>query len=702
VKHTSIGTLGAALALALGACGGTGSSTFIPGADAGARDGTFTDAPHFAFDSGHTDGGGPGSGLCTPLTCAKLGFNCGPAGDGCGGALDCGVCKAPETCGGGGHFSQCGGSAACVPETCKELGINCGPAGDGCGGALSCGSCTAPDICGGGGVASVCGDTPPCTGLCKVEPTCDGSTTTLSGTVVAGTQAPYLGTSSPDPVPNVLVYVPNGTPAAFTDGPSCGCAPVTGDPLPGVIASTDYMGNFTLTGVPVPTSGVIPLVIQLGKWRRIFGLGNVNNPGFPVTACSPNNAGAIHMPRNQGEGDIPLTAISTGNVDAMECVLLKMGVDQAEFTDPPGYGSSYDGRIQFYVGNGAKTTATTPSETVLVPFGGSSMDGGGAQLDLYDQVILPCWGDDPVGQSTQGANYKDPGQQADMVNYTGIGGRMFATHFSYAWLYEATPFSAAATWTPNNGSDTSGTAVIPTPPTGFADVDTFYEWMDALTSDGATTGDFPLSTMRNDFQVAGANTELWASVTGAGGYGSHGPSAYPVTFTFNTPYSTATPPPAACGKVIYSDFHVTNTTDTGGLTFPGSPSYCTGEMTAQEKSLEYLIWDLSSCPPGPPPPSCTPGTCKSLGFDCGTEANGCGGSLSCGMCTGGMTCGGGGSPGKCGEPMCTPKTCAELGFNCGAAGDGCGGALDCGTCSGGAICGGGGTPGVCGSSGHPK
>ena len=47
------------------------------------------------------------------------------------------------------------------------------------------------------------------------------------------------------------------------------------------------------------------------------------------------------------EGDIPLTAMVTGDVDALECVLRKIGVDDAEFTTPAG-----GGRIQFYVANG--------------------------------------------------------------------------------------------------------------------------------------------------------------------------------------------------------------------------------------------------------------------------------------------------------------------------------------------------------------
>lgn len=49
----------------------------------------------------------PNPGLCVPSTCAKQGFNCGRAGDGCGGILDCGTCVAPETCGGGGVAEVC-------------------------------------------------------------------------------------------------------------------------------------------------------------------------------------------------------------------------------------------------------------------------------------------------------------------------------------------------------------------------------------------------------------------------------------------------------------------------------------------------------------------------------------------------------------------------------------------------------------------
>lgn len=51
----------------------------------------------------------PNPGNCVPSTCQKQGFNCGSAGDGCGGILHCGMCTAPQTCGGGGVAEVCGG-----------------------------------------------------------------------------------------------------------------------------------------------------------------------------------------------------------------------------------------------------------------------------------------------------------------------------------------------------------------------------------------------------------------------------------------------------------------------------------------------------------------------------------------------------------------------------------------------------------------
>jgi len=48
-------------------------------------------------------------------------------------------------------------------------------------------------------------------------------------------------------------------------------------------------------------------------------------------------------------------AFSTGNADSLHCVLRKIGIDDAEFTDPSG-----TGRVKFYQDNGARISRTTP------------------------------------------------------------------------------------------------------------------------------------------------------------------------------------------------------------------------------------------------------------------------------------------------------------------------------------------------------
>jgi hypothetical protein len=99
-------------------------------------------------------------GNCVPQTCMEKGIFCGPTGDGCGNLLQCGTCSGGQTCGSAGMPNRCGAipeaGSHCTPETCQQQGVQCGPAGDGCGGLLQCGTCAAPLKCGGGG-PGICG-----------------------------------------------------------------------------------------------------------------------------------------------------------------------------------------------------------------------------------------------------------------------------------------------------------------------------------------------------------------------------------------------------------------------------------------------------------------------------------------------------------------------------------------------------------------
>jgi hypothetical protein len=604
--------------------------------------------------AGQTCGGGGkpgvcGSQACVPKTCAQQNISCGPAGDGCGAVLNCGSCPGGQSCGGGGVPGVCG-APACTPKTCAQLGKNCGPVGDGCGNLLQCGTCNLPEKCG-ASAPNVCSVPATCTNLCLQQMTCpNNGTTSVTGTVYAP--------NGVDVLPNAIVYVPNAPVQPFTKGVTCdNCgAGVSGSPL--VKTTTDLNGKFTLTNVPVGAN--IPLVIQIGRWRRQVTIPQVN--ACQTTAVAGTTT---RLPRNKAEGDIPLMAFATGNVDALECVIRKIGVDDAEFTKNTG-----TGRVHLYRGSGAtgaNAGSNTPTQNTLVDTP--------TLLDDYDLVFFPCQG----GQYNQTA-----ARRANLLNYINAGGRLFATHFSYVWLYSTDPLSTTAAWHINQGNLNDQTGYIDQ---SFPKGQALAQW---LVNVGASTklGQIPLKVLRHDTdKINNPPSQMWMSV--------NDPNAgtVPMHYTFNTPVNV--PSAQQCGRVVFDDFHVENVGGAGGTQFPGE---CAGgAMTAQEKLLEFMIFDLSSCVT-PDVPTCTPKTCADQNIGCGQAGDGCGGVLDCGACSGGQSCGGGGVPNQCGAPACTPVTCLAQGLSCGPAGDGCGNALDCGSCPTGQTCGGGNKPGVCGSA----
>src|SRR5439155_272785 len=96
----------------------------------------------------------------------------------------------------------------------------------------------------------------PCVNLeCQKVSCPNGGTTSVSGTV--------YDPSGTLPLYNVMVYVPNAPLDPMKHGPSCTCD-VSGKPI--ASALTDTKGQFVLKDVPVGSD--IPVVIQVGKWRR--------------------------------------------------------------------------------------------------------------------------------------------------------------------------------------------------------------------------------------------------------------------------------------------------------------------------------------------------------------------------------------------------------------------------------------------------
>ena len=641
-----------------------------------------------------------GSAVCNLTSCTSQNAMCGPIGDGCGGTIDCGSCTSPETCGGAGVHFTCGGSGSgggstCTPRTCAQAGAVCGKVADGCGGlTASCGTCPSGEACGAGTVPNTCAGAPCTSGLCLQQAACSMMPkSSISGTVTAPGHDNTTVWGAPDPIYGALVYIPNGSVGAptygvtpFSQGVSCdSCSSlVTGSPLVSVTTGVD--GKFVLNNVPCGTN--IPVVIQLGRWRRQLTI--------PSVACCADTAltnAQTHLPRDRvgvtGDvrSDIPLMAFSTGDVDTLHCVLRKIGIADSEFTNPSGAG-----RVHFYADNGAVIDQNTPAASTLY--------GSQTELAKYDMALFECVGAQ-VGKTLT--------QQDRLINYANAGGRVFATHYSYVWLTNSTgtagtntapkPFFQTAAWMVNQSSASSATGIVDQSLQGDTGTQArrvaFAQWLQ-LVGASTTPGQIPVNVVRNDFNsvsnlpatAAGTPAQQWL-------YSSGAPFTGPLHYTFDTPvaYAPDPAPTTQCGRVLYSDFHVSNATS-GGATFPAE---CTsGAMTAQEKTLEFMLFDLASCVGPAAPPTCTAKTCAELGYTCGASGDGCddGVVLQCGSCAMGQVCGGGGTN-VCGA-SCVPLTCATQGAECGAIGDGCGATVDCGPCPSGLTCGAGGIPNTCG------
>ena len=113
------------------------------------------------------------------------------------------------------------------------------------------------------------------------------------------------------------MYVPSSSLDAIPDGasaPSC----VSGSPI--VRVQTDPTGYFKLDNIPAGTG--VPLVIQVGKWRR-------DDVRIDIPQCTETMVPAeqSRLPRVASEGHIPRIAITTGASDTLECITREIGID---------------------------------------------------------------------------------------------------------------------------------------------------------------------------------------------------------------------------------------------------------------------------------------------------------------------------------------------------------------------------------------
>jgi hypothetical protein len=410
-----------------------------------------------------------------------------------------------------------------------------------------------------------------------VVPCADTAPTTLTGTV--------YDPAGKTPLYNAIVFIPSATPAAIVTGTTtCSSCSV---PIANYVAATvtDDNGAFTLRNVP--TGGNIPLVIQSGKWRR-----QVTLPNVPACTTTQVPADLTRLPRNQSEGDIPQMAVLTGACDGIACFMRRVGLDAQEFTGPDG-----TGRLHVYRGVG-------PGPDLAGGGGGTAGDCTGddagacplwttdAELERYDTVFLGC----ECGEYNQTKPDKTP-----MHDWLNVGGTVIAVHDQETWFRNGpADFQTVSGWTSEDAS-APGPFVVDT---SFANGSVFQSWLKGigvLSPDGSVplnppdvsasmTGNSQISSRwiydEADYSDAGAPVEMLSFRTPVGGFPNGGAAKY------------------YCGRAILSDVHV----GAGGA--PSSapvPESCdTGDLSPEEKALEFLLFSQSLCVAptvvSPPPP----------------------------------------------------------------------------------------------------
>jgi hypothetical protein len=400
------------------------------------------------------------------------------------------------------------------------------------------------------------------------------------------------------PLYNVSVYVPNAPLDAIPDGVTCTqcAAPLSGSPI--ATALTDAAGHFILKNAPAGSN--IPLVIQVGKWRRQLTVPT-------VTQCQDNPFGMkdtsgaetlTRLPRNQSEGHLPLIAITTGNCEGLECVVRAYGFSDSEFT-----GANGSGRIHLYTGHVAGTSptvCTTTGATDAYAFWGNL-----ATMEKYDLILNSCECQ-PFTRDTMGPAY------ANMKSYLEAGGRAYMTDWMDNWFQTEAPlstdsppsdFTATANWMTASMSSPNDIGSPYFIDTTFPKGQALDTWLQNVLSPAPTPGQVGLNNIFHRVAQVNGNTTRWiyASSTNAPVSDPTSSDSEAKLLSFNTP-TTATPD-KQCGRAVFGDFHVSQNHHCS--TFPTGCDVVTKD--SQVTAFEFLFFDIASCvqdntmPPIPPP-----------------------------------------------------------------------------------------------------
>jgi hypothetical protein len=415
-------------------------------------------------------------------------------------------------------------------------------------------------------------DPASCKNLQCIQVACEAGTTTITGTVYAPN-----GTL---PLYNVLVYVPNAPVPAVTQGLTCDrCGGIPpGEPV--AAALTDSRGVFQIKNAPAGKN--IPLVMQVGKWRRQIAVPE-------VVACQDNkltDPQQTRLPKNRSEGDMPHIAITTGGCDNLVCLLPKLGIDPGE------YGiAGDDKRVIFYAGNdyldssgnngrgkfGANLARMTDA---------SALWGNPSELMKYDMAIFSCECDEysPDRSMAPLPPDKTPAAFKAVTDYLSAGGRVFGTDYQYAWYKYSTDPKLAAALDIQGGAPVAQNPVVLD--VSFPKGKALADWR-TLVEPASTYGQVVCEQVWDN--ITGDNAaeaQVWGSSTTDSAPTTH----HPRFVTINTP--AGVPVEQQCGRAVHLDAHITTS-----LSHPinSYPSDCGTNLANGEQVLAFFFYDVASC-----------------------------------------------------------------------------------------------------------
>ena len=428
---------------------------------------------------------------CRPRTCASAGYKCGTNGDGCGHAIECGDCPVPESCGVPG-YSICGGGFGlgpdggplCKPKTCLDLGLDCGPAADGCGGTLQCGICQFPLRVRRRGRPRPVRQPPA---LHQPLPPAGGVRQRHDD------DHRHRRRRHAPPVRHARSHLQRHRLRART-GPCCPsragvqCSQcggeVSGNPL--VATQTAPDGTFTLGNVPVGAD--IPLVIQLGRWRRQLTIPSV--AACTTTALPPSphaHAAQPHRGRHPAHRD----RHRRGRRDRVRA---------PEDGHRPG-------RVHATRAAAGACRCTCTTARGSDPARRPPRSCGAARRPSRPTTWWSC-------RARARRSPSSPTDQQNLIEYTSAGGRVFATHYSYTWLDDVAPFSGTATWSVP-GDPNAPDTLVGTIDTSFLEGQSFATWLQGV---GALSGpdQISLTSVRDDVVGVVAPTSRFIYAPSAG------------------------------------------------------------------------------------------------------------------------------------------------------------------------------------------